>query len=215
VLDDVPRNDALFMVATDGLTIAHDIIEHVNGLRNIGTIHDEMEALGGIWFVRGQTGQLRRDNIGSAYTVEQNLAADLVRMWGEWQNEAAEFRPYRGRPPRPRGDYYEDVVETAQKISRHALEGIRREQEYRQDNEPLDEQVVADYLASARHYFLTGYRKARRRYDDRPVYANHMFWLIAAALDKWVKHVEYEGQRLRLGYSRGKARVWEILDEGY
>lgn len=215
VLDDIPRNDDLFMVATDGLTIAHDIIEHVNGLRNIGTIHDEMEALGGIWFVRGQFGALRRDSIGSAFSTEENLAADLSRMWVEWHNEVAEFRPYRGKPLRLRGDYIDEVLEVGQTISHHARKNIRAEEEFLHDEEPLDEQAVADYLASARHYFLTGYRKARRRYGGDAHRAYGTFWNIADALDRWVKRAEYEGQRLRLGYSYARATVQELYDEDY
>lgn len=67
--------------AQDGLTIAHDLIEHVNGPQCIGTIDDELEALGAIWYVRGQHGELRRDNIGSRYTIEENLASDVTWMF--------------------------------------------------------------------------------------------------------------------------------------
>ncbi|MGE3645673.1 MAG: hypothetical protein AB7F96_17655 [Beijerinckiaceae bacterium] len=41
-----------FMACRDGSTIAHDLVEHVNGHKAIGPIADELQALGAVWFVR-------------------------------------------------------------------------------------------------------------------------------------------------------------------
>ena len=39
------------MAMGSGLLVAHDLLEHQNGLRAIGSVGDELEALGGIWHV--------------------------------------------------------------------------------------------------------------------------------------------------------------------
>ncbi len=41
-----------------GSLIAHDIVEHQNGMAAIGGIDDELEAIGALWQVRGRHGTL-------------------------------------------------------------------------------------------------------------------------------------------------------------
>ena len=40
--------------AREGFMIAHDLLDHQNGPANIGMIWDEFEALGALWYSRGQ-----------------------------------------------------------------------------------------------------------------------------------------------------------------
>ena len=61
--------------AQEGFLIAHDLLEHVNGIEAIGSVDDELEAMGGCWFVRGKSGQMRRDNYGSMYSPEETIAS--------------------------------------------------------------------------------------------------------------------------------------------
>lgn len=39
-----------------GGLVAHDIVEHCNGVENIGSVEDEVLALGAVWFTRVDTG---------------------------------------------------------------------------------------------------------------------------------------------------------------
>ena len=50
-------------VAYGGPLIAHDIIEHVNGIESIGGIGEELQAMGGVWNTRGQFGDISRNNM--------------------------------------------------------------------------------------------------------------------------------------------------------
>ncbi len=76
-IEGVPVIDAP-MVALEGLLIAHDLLEHVQGVESIGTIQDELLAEGGIWFVRGQHGDITRRP--SMHTPMEHLASDVVNM---------------------------------------------------------------------------------------------------------------------------------------
>jgi len=70
----IPRGITMgegYVAATEGELIAHDILEHQNGLSAIGSVDDELEALGGLYFVRGWSGQLRRDGRGCCSTLRK------------------------------------------------------------------------------------------------------------------------------------------------
>lgn len=51
-------------VATSGKLVAHDLLEHPN-IAIIGSIGDELEALGGVLYMRGQFGDISRTVAGS------------------------------------------------------------------------------------------------------------------------------------------------------
>ena len=74
--------DGDLFVMADAIGIAHDLTEHVNGVSAIGSVFDEFQALGAIWYTRGQFADLRRDDVGSALRPVEHIAGDLSRMWG-------------------------------------------------------------------------------------------------------------------------------------
>lgn len=47
-----------FMADREGTITAHDLLEHQNGARHMGPVWDELEALGGIWQIRGRWGDM-------------------------------------------------------------------------------------------------------------------------------------------------------------
>ena len=59
--------------------IAHDIIEHVNGIDQIGGIGEELQAMGGLWNTRGQWGVLDRDSY-SPYSAEQSVGYEICEL---------------------------------------------------------------------------------------------------------------------------------------
>lgn len=61
-------------------TLAHDIVEHVNGLDKIGTVEDELMALGAVWVTRGQWGGISQNRHITATPYEQ-IATDVYEMF--------------------------------------------------------------------------------------------------------------------------------------
>jgi len=195
--------------STDGLGIAHDLIEHVNGVREIGGITDELEALGAIWFVRGQYNDIRRDRVGSMYTVHQNLASDIVRMFRDFFYGAyVDLKPVR--------TYSCVADDDFRQILEHAMEDARKEIDDDEDSAEVKEKERA-YMAACLPRLRIGYRKAKRKYK-RGTAANNLFWEIAEAVDPVARRIEFEGQEFKLtyGYDRdgnSYARVSEAWED--
>lgn len=191
----MPRTETT-NAAADGVIIAHDLLEHVNGIERIGSIDDELEALGAVWYVRGQFGELRRDGIGSYYSTHENLAADIVQMFREHVDGGADVDL---NVPRTRAceadDDFAEVLACADKTWK---------------SEVCDQDSAASiwpaYRAACLARMRIGYRKARRKYK-RAMDANALFWQVAEAVGPYAKHVEYEGQQFALtfGFRNGRA----------
>lgn len=185
--------------AINGALIAHDLIEHVNGPKHIGSIDDELEALGASVYVRAQWGELQR-NSRSVYSPEQNIASDVVRMFREYVCGAyvapMKFRPRGGRVT------HQEALEQVMAL---AADDWRAEI----DAEDLDEAVPLweAYSAIAMQRMQTGYAKARRKWEPRGQFAaNNQFWAIADAVDTMLKHEELiEGMEFKLRYGNGEA----------
>jgi len=191
----MPRTEAT-NAATDGVVIAHDLLEHVNGVERIGSIDDELEALGAVWYVRGQFGELRRDGIGSYYSTHENIAADVVHMF----REHVECSAYVDlRAPRTRAcaadDDFAEVLACADKTWKSEV--------WDQDSAAP---VWPAYRSVALARMRIGWRKARRKYRCAMA-ANELFWRVAEAVAPYAKHVEYEGQQFALvfGFRGGRA----------
>lgn len=200
----VPRTDGFMADRGRGISfIAHDLIEHQNGVKNIGPIWDEMEAMGGIWHTRGRWGDLQRGGY-SIYTVEEHIASDFVRMGRDytWGDDSLYPLLRRTRP--------HDYDDAFQEIIDHTRKGLRAElddDEYRDFNMDL-------YCEQMLHRLRTGYRKAERRFGDR-FESNSLFYKISEEVNRKVKWIDYEGQRFRLGYGGGQCTVEPIYEEEY
>lgn len=160
-----------FNVAHEGLIVAHDIMEHQQGLDSIGSIGDEMLALGGVQFVRGWTGRLRKDNVGSMYTPAESLASDLVNM-GQLYLEG-------GIPMR----------EVHVKVEPHDMDCEFKEscnialRDLRSELEDYDKKEVKKYLKRCKHLMRRGYDMAATRFNNDHVEAENQFWSIAECVD--------------------------------
>lgn len=190
--------------ATDGLLIAHDVLEHVNGAAAIGTIDDELEALGAIWYLRGQFGTLRRDSVGSAYTVEENIAGDVVRMFADFFHGA----PVDTTPIRT---YACDADESFREIIEIALRQTRGEVRDSHCDTLTQENEIAErereYMRVCLPRMRRGYRKARKLYPDAWA-AHQLFWAISDAVQRVLKFHELdEGAEYELIYWPTEARA--------
>jgi hypothetical protein len=209
-LADMPRNDDT-NAASDGLLLAHDIVEHVNGPEAIGTIADELEALGAIWYVRGQHGELRRDLLGSSYTVEQNIAADVTRMFRDFFYGA----PLVTKPPRTRPTDADDAFRAIIAFAVHDAPG-----EVNDGDTHTPRQIAARLRAYTRvclPLMRTGYRKAERKYERHGrFFANNLFWAIERATDRYCKNPEGEGFQYALDYGYdNQGRAYARCEEFY
>lgn len=202
----LPFNPDLFMVSNDPLLIAHDLLEHPNGLKNIGTIHDELMALGGIYFIRGYDGRLRRDRIGSVYSFEENISSDIVRMFGELT--FVDFKPYTKRTMStvPDEKFKEVISLTRGELVKEYDKDIFKSVHDRGTNTNI-------YLKSALAYMRLGYRKTARRFNNDACYANNLFWEITDKLAPYFKYVDYEGQQLKLSVDGNKVYVDEYYED--
>lgn len=204
-IEGVPVIDAP-MVALQGLLIAHDLLEHVQGVTSIGTVQDELLAEGGIWFVRGQMGDITRRP--SMHTPMEHLAADVVNMGALYLCNTS-IRVNTGNEQ----ESY-DIEETAQEFIEMCRPKIRDEM----NGEPIDNDRLDHYMSCVYHLMCQGYELASKRFNDNSCFANTMFWRIAEAFDNAIKHMEmYEGAWLTLNYclesgevSVIEAELWEL-----
>lgn len=188
-----------FMVTTSGLLIAHDLLEHQNGLSSIGSIDDELEALGGAWYVRGCL-----NRIGNGYhTPHKHLASDVCEL-GRIFMEGVEFRTkVPNTRPCDEDQDFEDIVHEGMDDLRSEFECTSYAHTIRRDK----------YKSAAMHYIRSGYNKAKRRYDSSDM-AYRMFYLIEEAVDKVIEHEElYAGQEFILTYDKCHANVRQREEE--
>ena len=176
------------MATQEGFSIAHDLLEHVNGVESIGSIDDEIEALGGVWFVRGQHGRL--ENTGKPrYVPEEHLSSDISNM-ARIYNGGVEFKT-----PVPETEEHElDCVWEA------IIQLGRRDITFEMDKEEIDQERLDHYFDACLHYMRTGYDKAALRFNDDSWAANQLFWAIAEGADPYVRCAGPEGQDLVLSF---------------
>lgn len=83
--------------STSGMLIAHDILEHVNGPEAIGSIEDELEALGAVAFTR-------------ANFIPVTIAHDM-----EYLSEQSEYLlPVQPEPETDEDEYFFSQIELAE-----------------------------------------------------------------------------------------------------
>jgi hypothetical protein len=196
------------MVANESLLIAHDLLEHVNGLGKIGSLDDELEALAGVWFIRGQHGQLRRDGGGSRYTPQENLSSDVLNM-AHIYNFGVNFR---SKVPNTKACSEDD---TFKEIIQKAKEDICGEI----DSDDINQSRLDVYFNACLHYMRAGWSKVQRRfkrYSSNNFYANNLFWEIEQALRDFMQP-DYEGQQLKLSinYTECECFVDEYFEDNY
>lgn len=193
-----------FNAAIEGALIAHDVLEHQQGFEKIGSIGDELIALGGVWFIRGEVNDITgKPSMHSAMT---HVASEVARM--------ADYVILSQVPIR------EDLDPTINPDECYDYELIVREAKqtfYNERLEDIKEQGIK--LSQINHYFdavinlmAKGYRMA----DDRlkcQQRANTMFWEIARQIDTVAKQIHYPGQQFILSYCLESQAVY--VDEYY
>lgn len=137
-------DDERYTPITNGGLLAHDVVEHINGIRKIGSFTDEFEALGALMFVRGNYADF------GFYSAEESIASDFTFLAEEWHLNADEDLSYSREP---RKHYFLDTIwEYIEGYIKCPDEMLESERHY--------------FINSARVYFKRGYLKASRKYPD-------------------------------------------------
>lgn len=181
--------------ATSGELIAHDILEHQNGVEAIGSLDDELEAFGALWFNRGSTGQLRENM--SFIPCDEALAIEVSEMGMKYL--------YRGfETPIPKTLSYTDHEADLEWISNRAFEfavqDLREEDSGRSRKEIAhDLWALREYHRASLLYMCRGAYKAEKRFGTQHrCYST--FWAMAKAIDPYTVDC-IEGQRFKLQYN--------------
>lgn len=185
---------------TSGFTLAHDIIEHQQGHQKIGSIGDEMIALGGVCYARGQWGKIREDNF-SIFSPEEDIASDLTgQMANLYFDRHIPFRQklVQSRKQDPSG-FVDRVVEEARS-------NFHKDYDDYEDMPSQDR--IDSYLEACRTYMLHGSKLAERRFGSG-ILANEMFWQIAETTKRHIQRLEFEGQEFLLRYDFNKNVTFE------
>lgn len=209
-----PRFDGL-SAAREGVLIAHDILEHMNGVQQIGTVWDELEALGAIYQVRGRHGDLLTKS-GSMHSVESNIASDVTRMFAEYVNNCYDGpgNPREGTRPCDADESFKEIVEIARRdIPREHTDMGRGNDDEDENGWDKDlREAFPHYLALALRRMRIGFRKAQRKYGTG-YQGYELFRLIRDAADK--VHPGFEGQEFVLYYNDERAFIEEVYEEEY
>lgn len=181
----------------DGRLIAHDIVEHQNGLAAIGCPADELQALGALWHIRGEAGMLGN----TYYSPEQSLAHDVESVFHDLLASEDEWLPRIGQY-RTHQHECDDVFD---EIIKHAGKAIERSES---DYDHFDRDMFNAFLENAKHLMRIGHNKSQRRWGNQ-YYGTDTFNRIQEAVSEHAPHAE-EGQEFILGYGGGEATCREL-----
>lgn len=192
------------VIAPSARLVAHDILEHQNGVANIGSIHDELEALGATWYIRGQTGYLGQDSILSPY---KHLAFDITRMFrtmvvnGETVKIPENFEI--------NDEYFQEQIDCIfQECDFMSEFDCYDLEEY---SDEITKDKINDYKKLVRHYMEQGHKKVSGKYNNQ-YEALDTFIRIERAVTPYLKP-EIEGQRFKISYDNNKSFCEEIYDD--
>lgn len=198
-------------VATEGLLVAHDLIEHVNGLDRIGTIADELQALSGVWLTRASHGTLRRDNIGSAVAPDDNVWADVQNMGVMVWCQAARLvmRDHNTiEDPYDSHDWAECFFDNPGEFA-DFIEG--------ECSERPPESWVLDYFSTVKYHLILGEIAWREKFavaiDRFGEYSIHsFFWDVADAVQPYINDECWAGVEISIDYERLEVQVVDMED---
>ena len=206
----MPRLDNGEPETGGGLVIAHDLLEHVGGVRAIGGIGDEIQALGAAWYVRFKHGVNNPADpyAGAARSSEEHVASDISRF----ALMVAQGEHVGIPTPRTRSHAYDSEFES---ILQHARREAREEARALFDEADKDgilRELDESYWPCVIPHLRAGYNKAHKRYRGREVL--FLFFEIQRLVDRLCKP-EYEGQQwaLSLNIDRQRVSVSELYEE--
>ena len=166
---DVNGSEGFILEGTQGLDasregrlLAHDILEHVNGLAEIGGRSDEVQALGAVLF-------------GRTIIEDINIGYDLEREFEYFIDDAS---TYGHTPAQVLGDYEDEIEEALNLI----------DYQYHIDNmyEPA-EVSIEDFKTVMRDTLRLGIQKAETKYKSS-ITLGSLFHKVQTELDEKLKY---------------------------
>lgn len=195
-----------FLASQVAFTIAHDVIEHPNGMENIGGVGDELEATGCIWYTRGQHHDMQRPDI-SIYSPQQALGHEIESNFRHWFSRGCEFdMPVPRSKP---GIYDSDLI----CILKEGVKIIRSEYESEDDEDRPTTKDIAIFISAAKHFMRSGIEKQQARFPLHQFQANNEFWNVEIAVAPFVKSLSHVGQTFDLRWEEGEAIMVETFQD--
>lgn len=156
----------------NGRLLAHDVVEHVNGYRNIGTVEDELQALGASWYTRGRWGDDITDG-GIISDITNNLSYITHRI----------LEDSGVRPDTYEVDEFQYITTEAKYQMFNHYEHI--EGKYRKNTKKSLKKVLG--------WLVMGQRKAHKKYGRYGRFqANNLFNHIREAIDETTGYPYYQ-----------------------
>lgn len=172
--------------ATNGSVIAHDLLEHPTGAAGIGTVHDELMALGGAWYVRGQNGAVHGRTVHWSSEPVEAFAREVARQIGiTIERGAALFLGYGKKPAKWRA-----VSDEEREVNSGICDGqLNRIADHAASRAGfmVPHEYVAAHANDALHYLRKGARIASERHGNAKR-ACELFWNVAEAVEPMIKY---------------------------
>lgn len=215
IIKGTPRTDDM-MADREGGLIAHDLLEHQNGAAEIGSVWDELEALGGVWQVRGRHGDMcqRRP---SYHSPAVNIASDVTRMFQLWLDQDCYEGPRglrAGSKPHDYDDDFNEIINIARRDIPREYTDIGRGDPGEDENGWTQDtrDALEAYLTLALHRMRVGFRKAQKRFGSH--FAGHsLYCAVRDAVTDAAKDIDYEGQEFILRYGNGEATCTPVYED--
>ena len=196
------RNTNGMFVGTTGILVAHDLIEHVNGIEMIGGLGDELMALGGIWETRGQWGDMWRGKYANKLSSEKNIAGELPELYRVFLQGV----PFRIEIPPYIKDYEELYEFWDDSIAEEGIKMTRGD--WSEDEFDLDKWV--EFVEAGRYFFVAGAKKLNDIWETATLQANNQFWAIHDEVEDALTRDIWEDQLYHLAYGSGAASIVPI-----
>jgi len=195
-------------------SIAHDLVEHVNGLEAIGTIGDELMALGAMWKCRGQWGDMQRTEYSSNLTAQQYIAGELPELYYQYRLGT----PFGMKIPdkcviKKGGENFtqeyqlwnDDIAEEGIKVTRGDW----------MDNDLWSIEIWDEFISRGSHLFIAGMLKFSNIWEGDYMRANSQFWAIHEEVQTALNLPLLEGAFSASpgDYMRANSQFWAIHEE--
>jgi len=199
-----PAGRPEFDAADSAMTLAHDVLEHPQGLDHLDACADELMALGAMHWGRGDGGYFwgrREPNIGPLLAMELE---SQITMYG-----GLDLLQDPGRTT-ALDETTEDEIEEAIRLARLALieEGYKPRE-------------IRQWLSFARGWLRKGYRYARRRWTragQDSFTATYLYQQLERAIEDACKYAD-EGSELRVWVNMTagevRAQVFHPWEQGH
>lgn len=185
------KKSSFYLNPSESYGIAHDIVEHINGIDSIGTIEDELEALGAFWETRCKYQDVRRD-MQVRDDPQETLANDLYNVIIYWNRRKLYFKKtYK----HPEDQSFLDAIELFKLRFKNYQFTDLNENDFTQDQ--------IDYFCNAALNLLrVGSRKLIRKYRkydyiEPSMAANAVFYNIVEAIKEAESYI-VEGSEVKL-----------------